>query len=561
MSARPLVAALALLLALAGCATPGAPSGGPEDRTPPAIEASAPADGSLRVPADAVLAITFSERVDLTSLRRALRVTPAFEAPLEVRLRGRVAEVRFPAPLRANTTYRVVLTTDLRDARGVPLAAPLAFAFSTGDRIDRGRLEGTVRDPVSGRGVPGLAVAAYRLDRPEAPTPDVFSAVPDYRTQTDAQGRFELTALAGGAYFVAAGQDRAGRGPLVPGRFAAPPEPAVRVDSPADTAEAPAQTPPLALLAATRPAAPPEPRLVRALSDRRVAVRFSQPVRFDGAPDPTAWTLTDSLAGTDVPVASVYQLPSAPAEVVVEAARALRPSPHRLALVRAGTLADSASTAPAPFARTFTPSAQADAPPAARVAFLPAARDDSVAVLRPDAAPGVRFERPPGAPLLARAVLAGPDGAPLEAPPRTPDGVTFFFDVPPTPGRAFTLRVPVPGTDSVAAQRFTYPAADALGSLTGTVPDAAGRPVIVEAYPDAGLPYRTRVGPDGRFRLDTLPPGAYRLRLFADLDGDGTWSGGSLVPYAPPEPLRFAEEPVRVRARWETDAGALPLGL
>jgi hypothetical protein len=38
-----------------------------------------------------------------------------------------------------------------------------------------------------------------------------------------------------------------------------------------------------------------------------------------------------------------------------------------------------------------------------------------------------------------------------------------------------------------------------------------------------------------------------------DRDGDGAWDGGRLAPYAPPEPLRWLPEPVRVRARWETE--------
>src|SRR5690606_34137588 len=105
----------------------------------------------------------FSERVDEASVGPALTVAPAFSARPAVRVRGRTVEVVFPDSLRPQTTYVFTLGQGLRDARGVALSAPLTLAFATGDRLDRGRLAGTVRDPRTNTGVGPLAVLAYRL--------------------------------------------------------------------------------------------------------------------------------------------------------------------------------------------------------------------------------------------------------------------------------------------------------------------------------------------------------------------------------------------------------------
>ena len=140
-------ALLAAALALAACATPIAPSGGPPDRTPPALVGSLPEAGATRV-TGRTLRLTFSERLDPAGAQ-AVTVTPQGDRAPEVRVRGREVEVVLPE-LREATTYVVTVGTELRDQRGVALAVPLTVAFATGDEIDRGRLGGVVRDPRDG---------------------------------------------------------------------------------------------------------------------------------------------------------------------------------------------------------------------------------------------------------------------------------------------------------------------------------------------------------------------------------------------------------------------------
>ena len=200
---------------MAGCASPVAPSGGPEDTTPPALDASEPAAGAVLVRADR-LVLTFSEGVDEATVGRALSVAPGWAVPPEVRARGRRVEVLFPDSLRANTTYVVTLDTNLRDLRGVALRQPITLAFATGPTLDRGRIAGRVLDPQTGRAAPGLDVFAYVLPDSVATMdstahadalPDPTTTAPDYRTQTGPDGAFVLDYLRPGPFFVVAVAD------------------------------------------------------------------------------------------------------------------------------------------------------------------------------------------------------------------------------------------------------------------------------------------------------------------------------------------------------------------
>lgn len=539
-------AALLLAAAVAGCATPVAPTGGPADTTPPAYVASLPAQGATRVTGREVR-ITFSERLDAATAARAVTVTPVGATPPRVRVSGRELVVDLP-PLRDSTTYVVTVGTGLADARQVRLGAPVTVAFATGDRIDAGRIDGLVREPTEGRPAAGLAVWAYALapdladPAPRGTTaalPDPRAALPDYRTETDAQGRFRLDFLRPARYFVAAVADRNRNARADDGEASAvPPRPAVRADS--------ADAPRLDLWLARVDTTAPTVRTVRGLSDRRLSVRFSESVVLRA--EAGGWTVEDSASGATVPLRPSQP---GPTEVVLIAPRALAATPHRVRLEAPDAVADSAGNALDPFVRSVTPAARADTVVARLAGFEPAARADSVATLAPGAWPGVRYSAPPDS---VRARLVDAEGAVLPTRTETADGLTVRLVPLDTlalaDGRPVRLEVTV--GDSTVVQRVRRPAPSETGGLVGTVPGAPGR-VVVEVTPADGPPRTTTADDDGRFAFTSLRPGPVRLRLWADRDGDGRWTPGRLAPYAPPEPLLLLTDPLTIRARWDTD--------
>ncbi len=553
----PLLLVLLAALVAGACATPIAPSGGPADTTAPTLTASDPPDGSTNV-TQRTLRLTFSERL-APAAGAAVTVTPTAETPPEVAVRGRVLEVTLP-PLRDSTTYVVTVGTALADQRGVSLPAPITLALATGDAIDRGRIEGVVRDPIGGAGVGGLAVWAYAL-ADSAAAPDPAAVAPDYRTETGADGAFRLEYLRLGRYAVVAVQDQNRNARADDGeRYAVSPTPSLRARADSGAVVPGAVAPgaagpgaaPATFWATSRDDTPPVAQRVRPVSDRRFAVRFSEPVTVrDARALAASLTVADSASGA--PVAVTWYQPAGSAFEV--SGQSERPLPPALAVTYApGTppaLADSAGLAPLAFRLTTALPARADTVAARFDAFVPAAPDS--VVLAGGSRPAVRFSSPPGGLLDRVRVQAG--GEPLAVVFETVDGVTFRPDSAVALPRQFTITVPV--GDSTRSQRYVVPGERDLGAIVGRV--EADGPVVVEARPATGDPVQVSAEADGSFVADGLLPGPYTLRLWVDRDGDGRWSGGQPSPYVAPEPLVLLPEPVQVRARWETEIDPVTL--
>ena len=140
------------------------------------------------------------------------------------------------------------------------------------------------------------------------------------------------------------------------------------------------------------------------------------------------------------------------------------------------------------------------------------------------------------------------------------DGVTLrITDL----GNAERVALTVPRADSTRTVVFTAPTADDLGELVGVVARdslVADAPIMVELRLADELLQVARADAAGTFRFEGLPEGEYQLRLIADRDTSGTWTGGTLAPYTPPEALLLVPTPERVRPRWETVIDTLRFG-
>ncbi|MEM6783027.1 MAG: Ig-like domain-containing protein [Bacteroidota bacterium] len=528
-----------------------APSGGPPDRTPPRLVASLPEAGALNVETDE-LRLAFSEDVNAGTVVRALTIVPSFTEPLDIDVNRDEVRIRFPEALRDSTTYVVTLGTDLQDLRSVKLDAPITLAFSTGDQLDEGRITGTLRDPVSGQGVADANVFAYALPMDFAASdslPDPRVAEPSYQTQTGSDGRFAFEYLRPGPFFVAAVRD-ANRS-----RTADAGEPfAVPTDVPTGASDS-SDVPDLALYLARRDTVGPVLRSVRSASNRRFAVRFDESVLLASRAT-TAWSVTDTTTGTPATVETVYQTPDAPQQVwLVTDPRANRG--HRVALVDLAAVTDSTGNASSGDA-VFSPSVAPDTVQTRVAALVPRVADrDTVKALRPGERPGVRFTRAPDSAGIA---LVQVDPADLALADTAADGVTLrIADL----GAADQVALTFPRADSTRTVTFTVPTASDLGELMGVVARdslVGDAPIVVELRTVDELLQVTSADAAGAFRFDGLPEGEYQLRLIADRDTSGTWTGGTLAPYAPPEALLLVPTPERVRPRWETVIDTLRFG-
>ncbi len=196
------------------CAAMGPPTGGPEDKTPPVVLSTLPTDDSVRVDRNSPIEVLFSEKMNRESVERALFLAPHTANRPELRWDKNTLMIVLKDSLPAQRTCVVTLGTDAKDVHNNGMVRAYTFAFSTGDSID----QGSIRGRVVHESRKNVTVGAYRFD--EAGTFDdsvVYRRGPDYATQADAKGRYELAYLAPGKYRLIAMVDTDDDGLYTPG--------------------------------------------------------------------------------------------------------------------------------------------------------------------------------------------------------------------------------------------------------------------------------------------------------------------------------------------------------
>lgn len=582
LSLLPLPSSLLALTLVAGCANPVPPRGGPRDTTPPSLRRSTPEADAVNVPTNTrIIRLEFTEYVERGSFVQALSLTPAFERRLEFDWDGRAVEIALPDTLRDNTTYIVTVDATFSDAHGVSLNEPLSLAFSTGPRINQGKIAGRIVTPSAGAAAPKIDVYAYPVPDTATRAPHPLPERPAYRTQTGEDGAFTFSHMREQDYFVIGVQD-ANRNRL-PDRqesFAAPP----RLRIPADSV---ATEVPVPWLLARVDTVAPSPQRVRSPSNRRLVLQFNEPVRLRHRRT-RPWTLRDSMANTRVPIQSVYQAPGASNAITLRTAP-MRPRRHRLTVPPA-TVADTLHNAVAPDTLGFLPAEASDTVRTRFRTFLPqpSAADTAGVLLLPDVPPRLRFNQPPDSAQLHQAVTAQSTSGPSRTVTlTTEDGTTYrlAFDPPLNLGKTVTVAVRgdlVAGVDTAVTRRYRRISNRQLGGLEGQVvldtttvrvdttqrlpsnrrarsqssprPDSLSLPFVVELIPtNTPVPMRrrnVRVRGDSTFVFDQLPDGSFRFRAFLDRNRNNRWDPGTIVPYRPPEPLAWITQPVDSRPRW-----------
>lgn len=189
------------LILLTRCANQLPPGGGEPDTTPPQVLEVYPQNGTINFNKN-FFELTFSEYVDKRSVQDAIFISPALHRSLEFDWSGRSLTVYFKDTLKKNTTYTVSIGTDVRDVNnGNKMAEPFTFAFSSGNKIDKGKLTGKVYDPNSD----GIMIFAHQSGDNEI---DPAQQIPDYISQVGKNGKFTLLGLADGNYKIFAIRDK-----------------------------------------------------------------------------------------------------------------------------------------------------------------------------------------------------------------------------------------------------------------------------------------------------------------------------------------------------------------
>ena len=191
---RRLIAALALVLA--GCAQPGFPPGGPEEKVPPKLLAIEPESGAVNVRLDEVN-LQFDEVLNEqpsgggSELSDLVIISPRLGEPRVGWHRKRLT-IRGQRDWKPNTAYTVTLLPGVGDLRGNVRQEPTITVFSTGAVIPDGDVGGIAFDWLAGGPLAQAVVEAI----------SVSDTTTVYVARADSAGRFSIAHMPAGAYTV-----------------------------------------------------------------------------------------------------------------------------------------------------------------------------------------------------------------------------------------------------------------------------------------------------------------------------------------------------------------------
>ena len=542
----------ALLLSLCGCAVVRPPEGGPEDKTPPTV---AVVDGSYTETdfRRRSIDVEFSEAVERSRVQECVSLSP--EKPLSFSWSGRTLTVRFDEDLDTATTYALTIGTQYADLRGNTPTSATTVVFSTGSTLDKGKIAGTVQDEKPN----GLLVYLYPL-RGDTSQMSWGGTKPRYKTQVGTDGSFRFSALPDGSYRLIVVRDVDNDGVFTYGTDALGTAVADPVIASGSTVTC--------LLRLSPPAdiTPPELLDIRPRSSTRIDLQWSEPLKpgsvslstfilsdtsganarairavYPQSPGSTTWTCITEAVSSDLPLllrpahagvtpqdTAGNRMPDSTAQMVFTPSTIADPLQPRLGSV---SLRDSITTSDCTPELVFTWNMAIDpdsAMPGLRVECTTGSRAVPLRITRPAA---------------NRVVVSARDTLPFD---------TWFEWTMKTRGLLSAGGGPV--ADTSIRLRLRTPDTRLFGTLRGVVIDSANsHEVIVIRLLRGAQEVRRLVGQAGPFAFTALPPGEYSVDAFADRNGDGRYTSGSVHPWSAAERFAPLRSNLGIKPRWSLD--------
>ena len=523
------------------------PSGGPEDKTPPALLSVDPPSGSTEIPQGFSVTFTFSERIDESTIPKGIRVSPALRAPLGMSLKKDELIVTFPQEMQENQTYLISVTRDIFDEHRNRLDRTYQVAFSTGEEISQGNISGAV---YSREGVSSF-VYLYRADGMDLDS--LFLGPPDYFGETDDSGRYSFSFLEPGSYQVLALQGGIPPAILVPDRmpygvhWQAP----IRIRHVQDTVNS-------VNIKTSRE--PPPIRVVSAKMEtpQRGVIQFTNPVHLS-AQEKMKLELLPDMGGETLIPGYLFQYRDGENRIHFRSEEIVAGNIYALTL---SGIQDSLGQILSEFTRSLVVPERDTLGPA-----VVAPEPGETVTLDPGEIPlGIQFSdvvvidsmqkalaiRDTSQSVLtisrwknATNVQVMPSGGWL---PKMEYQVSLFGNWIASP-EGLTLK------DSSLVFTVGVNQERGFGGLFGSV-DGQYRlnsRVTARTVEKPSISYSTNVNLEGRFAFTKLPAGFWLLRGYQDRDGNSRYTYGRAIPFQPAEPFLVSPDTLEIRANWDLE--------
>ena len=185
------------------CARISTPTGGAEDKEPPVLQSSNPADGETNF-SNKTIRLTFDEYVIAKSIETNLIITPSIDGSFKTKIKRNAIELTFDSTWQKNTTYSFNFGSTIQDLNEGNIPANLYLSFSTGATIDSLTLSGTITSLYSSAPIMDALVSLYTSDD----TLNITSGPALYYTKTDSVGMYQFKNLPNTNFLVYAVLDR-----------------------------------------------------------------------------------------------------------------------------------------------------------------------------------------------------------------------------------------------------------------------------------------------------------------------------------------------------------------
>lgn len=185
------------------CANPVPPTGGPRDNEPPKVLRFFPDNKSTNLKSPMV-EMHFNEFIQFRHSGGNVVITPPMDPEPEISSKGKKITIQFNQDLLENTTYTFNFGSSVKDFTEGNEMAELVYIFSTGDFLDSLSIKGKIINAYDLSPAEGVSVLLYE----ESKDSILIKAKPFYISKTNAQGYFSFEFLKAGKYQIAALDDK-----------------------------------------------------------------------------------------------------------------------------------------------------------------------------------------------------------------------------------------------------------------------------------------------------------------------------------------------------------------
>lgn len=514
------------VLLFKNCATPMGPTGGEPDEQGPKIVDTSPENGTTNFDGDEV-SFSFDQFIERNSFRQNVSVQPDLGIEFEVDFGRKSATVEFLSPLPDSTTIIVKVGTEVTDTDRNEMDATYDLAISTGDYLDDATVTARLLNSQTGGGENGNRVFLYSA-------PFDLSQRAKYVAETDTSGRIRFGYLSEGLYKAFWVNDvnrnriweeeRENAQPFHSETFELIREDSIDIGT---------------IYINSPDTVAPKVDGVGLLSEERLRLRISEEIQLE---DDSELVVTDTLGNEYTRAVPLYKSEQDPTVVFAQSFRALADSLEFL--MQANEITDQAGN-PLQFdIEPFVGSAQED------TTALETVSHNSGSGLFPDEALEITYSTfiDDDSVVDSLTVVEG-------------DVVNTSWDSLEVDNHI--LRIFPPNGNWEAGIRYEFRVWNPwLQEREQINPDIwqknqlGGVELTLENSDSTITSNLTLTDTQGSIRVDTtftntilvdnLPPLEYKAIVYEDVNGDGQWNPGTVIPYSAPEPYAVrAQIPVR----------------